>query len=156
MTNNETSALLPSSSPTPTTANNRRRGSSRLTAAVGQTVAAILVVIGVAIIFCASHHDRASLQILPFLGKSNHHTKKQNKARKRLSDNYQCEKDDKYSKITLKRAYELPYAALFKDHRGQKKVSTLVGPFHDYRRYLTNLINFVFIEVRSFRRHHRR
>lgn len=119
MANNETSALLPSSSPTPTNANNRRRGSSRLTAAVGQTAAAILVFIGVAIIF--SCDDRASLQILPFLGKSNHHTKKQNKARKRLSDDYQCEKDDKYSKITLKRAYELPYAALFKDHRGQKK-----------------------------------
>ena len=121
MANNETSALLPSSSSTPTDANNRRRGSSRLTAAVGQTVAAILVFIGVAIIFSTSHHDRASLQILPFLGKSNHRAKKLKKARKRLNDDYQCEKDDKYSKITLKRAYELPYAALFKDHKGQKK-----------------------------------
>lgn len=51
--------------------------------------------------------------------------------KKRLSDKYSCKKDDNYSKATLKRAYELPYAALFQDRRGQKKFEasdvTIVG-----------------------------
>ena len=32
-----------------------------------------------------------------------------------------CESDTKYSKHTVKTAYELPFAALFKDNKGQKK-----------------------------------
>jgi hypothetical protein len=45
---------------------------------------------------------------LPLLGSSHHHHEKD------------CT-DGKYSKRTLKRAYELPFAALFKDTKGQKK-----------------------------------
>ena len=125
MLNNETSNLLPSSSSTLTGANNRRSNGSRLAAAVGDAAATILVFIGVAIIFYTSqqHHDgsASSLLNLSFLGKGNKQSSKQKKGRDRLEDSYNCEKDDKYSKVTLKRAYELPFAALFFDHRGQKK-----------------------------------
>lgn len=38
---------------------------------------------------------------------------------KRKDPSTECEEDTRYSKHTLKRAYELPYAALFRDTRGQ-------------------------------------
>lgn len=91
----------------------------------GQCAAAILISIGVAIVFIsiAPQQDgpASSLLKIPLSGK----------ARKRLSNKYSCKKDVNYSKATLKRAYELPYAALFQDHRGQKKFEasdlTIVG-----------------------------
>jgi hypothetical protein len=113
----ESSSLLPPSSSTPV---NHRRSS--VCSFAGQSAAAFLVAIGVGIvIYTSRQHNWPALPILtmPDLQYSwkNH--------------NYDCEKDDKYSKETLKRAYELPYAALFKDHRGQKKYEasdvTIVG-----------------------------
>mmetsp|Transcript_34497 Transcript_34497/g.75848 ORF Transcript_34497/g.75848 Transcript_34497/m.75848 type:complete len:458 (+) Transcript_34497:246-1619(+) len=58
---------------------------------------------------------------LPILGKSK---KKRDKAN-------ECESDDGYSKHTVKTAYELPFAALFRENKGQKKFEassvTIVG-----------------------------
>lgn len=86
----------------------------------------ILSLIGTVLI--ADHH-RTSLSIgslvnnLPIEGKS-----KKTKSAKELNE---CEADTKYSKHTVKTAYELPFAALFEDNKGQKKFEassvTIVG-----------------------------
>lgn len=115
---NERSSLLPSASIMATSATGvNNRHSSRFF--VGQCAAAILISIGVAIVFISIAPQ--PLQKIPLMGKS----------QKRLSDKYSCKKDENYSKATLKRAYELPYAALFQDRRGQKKFEasdvTIVG-----------------------------
>ena len=55
--------------------------------------------------------NMAMMSSLPILGSS-----KKNKGHKN-----ECESDPKYSKRTVKTAYELPFAALFRDDRGQKK-----------------------------------
>ena len=64
---------------------------------------------------------------LPILGRSN---KKQKKAEKSDKTN-ECESDSRYSKHTVKTAFELPFAALFRDIKGQKKFEassvTIVG-----------------------------
>jgi len=54
---------------------------------------------------------------LSLLGKS----KQQHQTKTGKEKKYDCENDASYSKHTLKRAYDLPYSALFKDTRGQKK-----------------------------------
>jgi len=54
---------------------------------------------------------------LSLLGKS----KQQHQTKAGKEKKYDCENDKSYSKKTLKSAYDLPYAALFKDTRGQKK-----------------------------------
>lgn len=86
----------------------------------------ILSLIGTVLI--ADPH-RTSLSIgslvnnLPIEGKS-----KKNKSAQELNE---CEADTKYSKHTVKTAYELPFAALFEDNKGQKKFEassvTIVG-----------------------------
>ena len=58
-----------------------------------------------------------SISGLSFLGKS----KQQHQTKAGKEKKYDCENDKSYSKHTLKSAYDLPYAALFKDTRGQKK-----------------------------------
>lgn len=122
MANNELTHLLPSSS-TASAGENRRSSSNGgfgrlLISAAGQSAAAILIVIGVAITFRTSQRLEHE-STLSFFGKS------------RQDKSYDCEKDSEYSKLTLKRAYELPFAALFKDHRGQNKYEasdvTIVG-----------------------------
>ncbi|KAL7534817.1 hypothetical protein ACHAWF_004961 [Thalassiosira exigua] len=61
------------------------------------------------------------------LGKSKHVAKSGKEDKKKEKHNschdsaYECEADTRYSKNTLKRAYDLPYAALFRDTRGQSK-----------------------------------
>ena len=105
---NESSSLLPSSSSTADSA-----------LGVKKCAATVLISIGVMLVFFNTLP--VSLPKVPLLEKSLN----------RLSDKYNCEKDDRYSKATLKRAYELPYAALFQDQRGQKKFEasdvTIVG-----------------------------
>lgn len=53
------------------------------------------------------------------------------KAANKKSKKYDCESDIHYSAHTVKTAYELPFAALFKDNKGQKKFEassvTMVG-----------------------------
>jgi len=58
------------------------------------------------------------VKTLPILGSS-----KNKKKKKRHDDGEEneCESDTRYSKRTVKTAYELPFAALFRDNRGQKK-----------------------------------
>jgi hypothetical protein len=41
--------------------------------------------------------------------------------RDRGAKELECEEDEQYSKHTLKRAYDMPFAALFRDNRGQTK-----------------------------------
>ena len=72
-----------------------------------------------------SLHTRLSTAGLPLLGKSKA-GKLQAKAHKIfgsevLDTNYNCKHDTKYSKHTLKSAYDLPYAALFQDTKSQSK-----------------------------------
>jgi hypothetical protein len=58
------------------------------------------------------------IPIIPILGTS------KNKKKKKHHDDgkkNECESDTKYSKRTVKTAYELPFAALFRNNRGQKK-----------------------------------
>ena len=73
-------------------------------------------------------HSRLSTAGLPLLGRSNKKEQSKNKAYWNLRA---CEEDKAYSKHTLKSAYDLPYAALFRDNRGQKKFEasdvTIVG-----------------------------
>lgn len=67
---------------------------------------------------------------VPIVGKSK--SSKGSKSGNSLKDEeYDCGSDIKYSKRTMKTAYELPFAALFKDNKGQKKFEasdvTIVG-----------------------------
>ena len=110
---NESSFLLPSS---PSLTADGAGGVKK------KCAAAILISIGVTLVFFNTpQHGWAASWIskVPLLEKS------------RLGKKYSCKKDDKYSKATLKRAYELPFAALFQDQRGQKKFEasdvTIVG-----------------------------
>jgi hypothetical protein len=121
---NESSSLLPQSSSS-TPADHRR---SRC----GQSAAVILFAIGVGVvIYTFQQHDGPASPLLKDSSFQYRKKWKNRKQLKRLDDDYDCEKDDKYSKGTLKRAYELPYAALFTDHKGQKKYEasdvTIVG-----------------------------
>ncbi|KAL7527832.1 hypothetical protein ACHAXR_002757, partial [Thalassiosira sp. AJA248-18] len=100
-------------------------------------VPVLLAIVGVAISIVSfvpilmqqkSLHSRLSTAGLPLLGRSNSSSKgskkQQSNASKKngiLSESYNCESDKSYSKHTLKRAYDLPYAALFSDTRGQSK-----------------------------------
>ena len=136
--NNETSSFLPPPSFTPAGAigaenNKNNHRFSRRCSFAGQSAAAaaILVVIGVGatIILCTPKQldddgPASPLLKIPLLEKSY-------KQLDRLDAKYMCEKDDGYSKATLKRAYELPYAALFADPKGEKKFEasdvTIVG-----------------------------
>uniref|UniRef100_A0A7S2Q461 Phytase-like domain-containing protein n=1 Tax=Skeletonema marinoi TaxID=267567 RepID=A0A7S2Q461_9STRA len=122
---NESSYLLPYPSLTPDGATggaNHRSSRFSLTAAAGQPAAvATLVVIGLTIAFYnTSHHDGSASSLLGY-EMSGNGKKVLKKALNCLGNKYSCMKDDNYSKVTLKRAYELPYAALFQDQRGQKK-----------------------------------
>lgn len=66
----------------------------------------------------------ASLPLPNLLGKSKDEDKRKKKKKKKISvldDAYDCESDPSYSKHTLKRAYDIPYVALFRDNRGQSK-----------------------------------
>ena len=59
----------------------------------------------------------------PFLGSSKNKKDKHDKKKKKDGNNdaaHQCD-DGGYSKRTLKLAYELPFASLFRDTKGQKK-----------------------------------
>ena len=55
---------------------------------------------------------------LPILGSSKKDKKKRHHDDEEKNE---CETDPKYSKNTVKTAYELPFAALFRNNRGQKK-----------------------------------
>lgn len=80
-----------------------------------------------------SLHSRLSTAGLPLLGKSKDSKRSKNKKGAKagrqgkkqtaavLEDDYDCKSDSRYSKHTLKGAYDLPYAALFHDTRGQSK-----------------------------------
>jgi hypothetical protein len=63
------------------------------------------------------------------MGKSK--ASKETKSGHTKSEGYDCESDVNYSKRTVKTAYELPFASLFKDNKGQKKFEassvTIVG-----------------------------
>ncbi|KAL9189159.1 hypothetical protein ACHAXT_011649 [Thalassiosira profunda] len=67
----------------------------------------------------------------PLLGKAKGAKSKADKKGDVLDEDYDCAIDDGYSKHTLKNAYDLPYAALFRDTRGQTKFEasdvTIVG-----------------------------
>ena len=66
---------------------------------------------------------------VPMMGKSK--AGKEAKSGHTKVEAYDCETDTMYSKHTVKTAYELPFAALFKDNKGQKKFEasdvTIVG-----------------------------
>ena len=94
-------------------------------------LAGLGITVAILISFTPTLHQRSSLNsrlsAVPLLGKSNKSSKKNDV----LSEKYDCESDPSYSKHTLKRAYDLPYAALFRDNRGQSKFEasdvTIVG-----------------------------
>lgn len=70
------------------------------------------------------------ISMAPTEGSSNKKKKKKEKKKDKSSGLSACE-DGNYSKRTLKLAYELPFASLFRDTRGQKKYeasSVVLGP----------------------------
>ena len=80
--------------------------------------AALIILVAIIILplalFSYSNSDGDHVEMmsnLPILGSS----------RKKKGHTNECESDPKYSKRTVKTAYELPFAALFRDDRGQKK-----------------------------------
>lgn len=77
----------------------------------------------------SSSNFKDIISMAPTEGSSNKKKKKEKKKAK-SSGSLACE-DGKYSKRTLKLAYELPFASLFRNTRGQKKYeasSVVVGP----------------------------
>eukprot|EP00581_Thalassiosira_minuscula_P032602 CAMPEP_0183767226 /NCGR_PEP_ID=MMETSP0739-20130205/12058_1 /TAXON_ID=385413 /ORGANISM="Thalassiosira miniscula, Strain CCMP1093" /LENGTH=453 /DNA_ID=CAMNT_0026006109 /DNA_START=7 /DNA_END=1368 /DNA_ORIENTATION=+ len=94
-------------------------GSSRHALCVPLLLAGLGITIGVFSFYPLvaeqrSLHSRLSTAGLPLLG-SRHDEPSV------LDEDYKCKRDDSYSKNTLKGAYDLPYAALFRDTRGEKK-----------------------------------
>lgn len=84
-------------------------------------ILAVLIVLPLALVTYPVGGGESSELVasLPILGSG-----KKNKKKKHHDDDEQkneCESDPKYSKNTVKTAYELPFAALFRDNRGQKK-----------------------------------
>jgi hypothetical protein len=73
--------------------------------------------------------QRATMNTVTMEGKSKKNT--DGKSGHKNAEENVCESDAKYSKHTVKTAYELPFAALFRDNKGQKKFEassvTIVG-----------------------------
>lgn len=79
---------------------------------------AVLIVLPLALVSYPVGGESSELVAsLPILGSS----KKSRKKHHRDEEKNECESDAKYSKRTVKTAYELPFAALFRNNRGQKK-----------------------------------
>ena len=83
-------------------------------------ILAVLIVLPLALVTISESDESSELVTsLPILGSG-----KKNKKKKHHDDDdhkNECESDPKYSKRTVKTAYELPFAALFRHNRGQKK-----------------------------------
>lgn len=80
---------------------------------------AVLIVLPLALVSYPMGGESSELVAsLPIMGSS-----KKNKKKHHHDDDEknECESDPKYSKNTVKTAYELPFAALFRNNRGQKK-----------------------------------
>jgi hypothetical protein len=65
----------------------------------------------------STHHVVGMMNRVPMMGKAGKETKSSHSK----VEEYDCESDSSYSKHTVKTAYELPFAALFDDNKGQKK-----------------------------------